>query len=204
MTNGKQGVAVIMVGNTDMRKPILRTAAALLFIGVAIQFVQPQRTNPPVDAAISFERTAKPAPKLAAILRRACNDCHSNETVWPWYSGIAPGSWLIARDVAKGRKHLNFSEWGRLSDDSAENRIGEICQEAQGGSMPPWQYRLLHPKAKLTKDDVSVLCAFPTAYFSGGRSLNWPSTRNSVSTGDWLIVTDSENISRSFSPLRER
>jgi Haem-binding domain len=80
-----------------------------------------------------------------AIAKKACFDCHSNETVWPWYSNIAPVSWLVQRDVDEGRSKLNFSDWGHNV-----RSVAEIIDEIQGGDMPPGQYKLMHPAAKLT------------------------------------------------------
>jgi hypothetical protein len=85
-----------------------------------------------------------------SIAQKACFDCHSNETVWAWYSNIAPFSWLIQRDVDEGRRVLNFSEWGRWETEE----IGETVAE---GEMPPQQYLLLHPNAKLTDAEKQVL-----------------------------------------------
>ena len=80
----------------------------LIVIGLVIQLIPygHNHTNPPVVQEPSWNR-----PETRAIVKRACFDCHSNETVWPWYSNVAPVSWLIYRDVAEGRQHLNFSEW---------------------------------------------------------------------------------------------
>ena len=75
---------------------------------IAIQFVSMNRTNPPVQADF------RGSPEVISVLRRACYDCYSNETVWPWYSRVAPVSWVIARDVHEGRAALNFSTWNRL------------------------------------------------------------------------------------------
>jgi hypothetical protein len=145
-----------------MRKPKLTNVlGSVVLLGAGMQFIRPKQTNPSIDPALTFEASAKPSPKLAAIIRRACKDCHSNQTVWPWYNQIAPGSWLIARDVNQARRHLNFSEWGRLTPEKADNRIDEICQEARSHSMPPFQYTLLHASAKLTKDEIETLCSFP-------------------------------------------
>lgn len=128
------------------------TALAAL---VAVQFVQPERGNPPVDPA------SNPPAHLAGVFRRACADCHSNETVWPWYSRFAPVSWVVAGHVREGREHLNFSEWNRLSPEKAGRRLAEACDEAKAGKMPLWQYTLLHPQAKMSAKDISVLCAAP-------------------------------------------
>lgn len=79
------------------------------------------------------------------IAQRACFDCHSNETMWPWYTNIAPFSWLVQRDVEEGRSKLNFSEWGR-----GEQETGEIAEVIRGGEMPPAQYTLIHADARLS------------------------------------------------------
>ncbi len=76
---------------------------------IAIQFIPVDKTNPPVTSELD-------APiEIISILKKSCYDCHSNETVWPWYSNIAPTSWLVASDVKDARAHLNFSEWENLS-----------------------------------------------------------------------------------------
>jgi hypothetical protein len=141
---------------------MLRKKANYLIIGVAvlfiaIQFVQPDRTNPPANA--SFEGVAKIAPEAGPILKRACADCHSNETTWPWYSRIAPVSWLVADDVKEGRAHLNFSEWNFLSPEASAIKLREICREVKSGGMPMWQYRLMHPEARLTPEEVRRICS---------------------------------------------
>lgn len=100
--------------------------------------------NPQVLAEPSWDAQTR------LIAQKACFDCHSNETVWPWYSNIAPVSWLIQRDVDEGRRHLNFSEWpGRGSYE-----IGEVIAE---GEMPPAQYLLIHSGAKLTTAEKQTL-----------------------------------------------
>jgi hypothetical protein len=131
--------------------------AALAFV-LAIQFIRPERTNPPVDPAATFEAVAKPDPQLAAIVRRACRDCHSHDTKWPWYSLIAPVSWLVADDVEQGRAHLNFSRWNLLSPEMSKLRMKEACREVRSKGMPPWQYRLMHPEARIGDEDVAMFC----------------------------------------------
>ena len=131
---------------------------------LALQIVQPARTNPPSDPQASFEAVANPPQKVAASLRRACGDCHSNQTRWPWYSRVAPASWLIAQDVREGRAHLNLSAWnqGREPEEEAP-QVGELCAQVKAGKMPPRSYTWLHPAARLTSQEVAALCAFPFA-----------------------------------------
>jgi len=133
-------------------------ALVVLVVAVALQLFQPERGNPPSDPEGSYEAVAKPGPEVAAVLRRACYDCHSNQTAWPWYSRVAPVSWLIARDVKQGRAHLNFSEWSRYSPQAARRRLEEACEEVREGNMPLRNYRLLHPEARLSSKDVALVC----------------------------------------------
>jgi hypothetical protein len=124
---------------------------ALLFIMVvAIQFIRPPIVghNPPVVHEPLWR-----SPETRALAVRACFDCHSNETVWPWYTRVAPFSWLVARDVAGGRAALNFSEWGTARGEGAEE-MAEVILE---GEMPPAIYLLIHPSAALNADEVDLL-----------------------------------------------
>ncbi len=102
--------------------------------------------------------TKEPAwdsPQTRALAARACFDCHSNLTTWPWYSNVAPVSWLVTRDVDDGRSTLNFSEW----DKPQEVDIGEIAESIDGGGMPPSYYTWLHSKAGLSKAEKQQLIA---------------------------------------------
>jgi hypothetical protein len=132
-----------------MRRLLLATAAVLLVGFLAIQFVPYGRdhTNPPVTGEPAWDSAATRDLAVAA-----CFDCHSNETRWPWYSNIAPMSWLVQRHVDEGRASLNFSEWG-----SGRQATHEIREQVQEGEMPPWDYRLLHPEARLSDADTQAL-----------------------------------------------
>jgi cytochrome c len=99
-----------------------------------------------------------PMPDAAKrILIAKCADCHSNATKWPIYSNVAPVSWLLDRDVAEGRQHLNFSRWQDFSAERQQVLAQEIVQQARHGAMPPLPYRLLHWRAHLTSADVATL-----------------------------------------------
>lgn len=121
---------------------------------VAAQFVPVTRDNPPVETPV-------PAPPaVESILRRACYDCHSNETVWPWYSRVAPVSWVVARDVHQGRRHLNFSTWNRLDSRQRSDLLEEVWEEIAAGDMPMAIYLPLHPEARLTDADKAAVEAW--------------------------------------------
>lgn len=143
-----------------MLRRILRIAlGAGLAALVIAQFFQPARTNPDLNPTASFEAVARPPAEVISILNRACRDCHSNETVWPWYSKVAPVSWLVAQDVQEGRTHLNLSEWGRVGPEMARSRLREVCEQVSRGEMPLWYYLPLHPAARLSQTEVSTLCS---------------------------------------------
>jgi len=141
-----------------MRKIIKYVGLAIVLFLLVGQLIRPDRTNPAVNQAMTFEAVARPGPEVVSIVKRACYDCHSNGTVWPWYSRVAPVSWLVADDVKEGRAKMNFSDWGLLSPEIAAKRWKAICEEAKAGEMPLWQYRLMHAEAKLAEPDVNTLC----------------------------------------------
>jgi hypothetical protein len=102
--------------------------------------------NPPVVQEPNWDAQTR------AIAKKACFDCHSNEVTWPWYSNIAPVSWLVQRDVDEARPKLNFSDWG-----GGGYETGELAEVIQGGEMPPVQYTLIHTSAKLTAAEKQAL-----------------------------------------------
>jgi len=134
-----------------MKKKIVLGLAAF---GVLIQLLPaPAKTNPPTDPARTFAATMKPPAAVQNIFNRACRDCHSNETQWPWYANVAPVSWPVRNHVNEGRKHLNFSEW--LNDWST---LEDICKSVRENTMPLPYYDWMHPEAKLTPAERASVC----------------------------------------------
>jgi len=129
----------------------LTLAGALVL--AAAQLVRPAHTNPPSGGDLVAPAEASKA------LRRACYDCHSNETRWPWYASVAPLSWLIQHDVDEGRRRLNFSSWQDYASDpeTAAHKLEQIAKTVERGDMAPWYYRLLHPSARLGEEDRARL-----------------------------------------------
>ncbi len=143
-----------------MRKRWKSIAWGVALAAVAMQFIQPARTNPRTNSENSFEAEVQPPPEVSAILNRACRDCHSNQTTWPWYSRVSPVSWLLARHVREGRAHINFSDWRGRTAETTNARINDVCTEAKKGEMPPWYYVPLHRQANLSPRDVDTLCSW--------------------------------------------
>lgn len=136
------------------RKVLGRILIGLVVLLAAIQLFPVDRTNPPVESEIVTP------PNVQAVLRRSCYDCHSNETAWPWYSRVAPVSWLLARDVHEGRRELNFSTWNRFPTQRRARKLKETWKEVSEGEMPPWYYLPLHREARLSEADREILRAW--------------------------------------------
>ena len=135
-----------------------QAALVLVVVFVAAQFVRPDQSNPTTDPGRSIRAHAATASELPAVLDRSCRDCHSNNTVWPWYTQIAPASWLMARGVAEGRKAVNFSEWASYPADVQRVLLSVSCEDAKSGKMPG-PYTLLRPETRLSPEDVETICA---------------------------------------------
>lgn len=144
-----------------MRRMLLALGVALLAALALIQLVPygRQHTNPPVTQEPPWDR-----PETRALAARACFDCHSNETVWPWYSHVAPLSWLVQRDVDEGRRALNYSEW-----DRGQREARESAKTVRSGEMPPWFYALPGTRVHLTAGERRTLIAGLEATFGGER-----------------------------------
>ncbi len=127
--------------------PMLIGAALVVF--VLIQFIPfgHEHTNPPTVSEPQWS-----SPEARALVKQNCFQCHSNETNWTWYSNIAPASWLIQWDVNEGRQQFNFSDW-----NNNPGEMDEMIEAIQEGQMPPAQYTLFHPSAKLSEQEKQDL-----------------------------------------------
>lgn len=137
----------------NLKKWVLILVAVIVAGFLLLQVVPYGRAhdNPPVVSEPNWD-----SPQTRELAQRACFDCHSNETVWPWYSNVAPVSWLVQHDVEEGRMYLNFSDWTNSGNDESHesDELGEVIFE---GEMPPAQFLLMHPEAKLTDAEKQAL-----------------------------------------------
>jgi hypothetical protein len=134
-------------------------AVVVVFLGIQLVPYGRAHTNPPVRQEPPWD-----SPQTRELTVRACYDCHSNETTWPWYSYVAPTSWLIQRDVDQGRREVNYSEWDRPQREARES-----AETVQRGTMPPWYYTLLHPAARLSPSEREALIRGLEATFGQAR-----------------------------------
>ena len=143
-----------------VKKVVLGVLLGLIIGGVLIQFIPygHDHTNPVVGAEPQWN-----SPQTRDLTVRACYDCHSNQTTWPWYSNIAPVSWLIQHDVQEGRSRLNFTEWNR-----PQRETEDAARQVQRGTMPQPYYVLLHPTANLTLAEKQALIQGLQTSLNGG------------------------------------
>jgi len=141
-----------------MKKIIKIIFIVLIIAFIVIQFFRPDRITINEVSADDITKKMQVPDNVQQILKRSCFDCHSNHTVWPWYTNVAPMSWLVAKDVRGGRTKMNFSEWGKIPAAKQEARLESICEEIKEGEMPLKEYLLIHGDAKLSQQDKDALC----------------------------------------------
>lgn len=145
-------------------KRILKWSALILAVFLVIgQFVRPEKTNPPIDLAQTLEARTQVPPEVQSILQQSCKDCHSNQTRWPWYSHVAPASWLVVSDVKEGREQWNMSDWARNDARKADKILEEICEEVEAGKMPLRIYTWAHRGTSLSDAEIKTLCDWTRA-----------------------------------------
>ena len=145
-------------------KKILKIAAIGIVLGfVVIQFFRPSFSNPPIVPGQTLEETANVPAEVQMVISRSCNDCHSNKSLYPWYSQVAPMSWFLSNHIADGRHELNFSEWGTYPDKKKAHKLEEICEQLDAGAMPLPSYLWIHRDAVLNADQTRLLCDWANA-----------------------------------------
>ena len=149
--------------STGMRK-LYSIAAAVGVTIVLMNLVRIDRTNPSENPAETIASQTRMPVDVAAIFRRACQDCHSERTEWPWYSAVAPFHWLMTADVYAARQHLNLSTWGRYNGDERSGSLIAICEMVASNKMPLWYYKPAHyPSAWLSESDKKAVCDWTKA-----------------------------------------
>jgi hypothetical protein len=142
-----------------MRKLAKLTLILLAFVFLGMQCVPTATTKASATTGAPMAEVINP--QVGAILDRSCQDCHSNRTTWPWYSHVAPVSWIAAKHVSEGREILDFSDWANQPDSADERML--ICDAVSDGRMPLPGYTLIHRNAKLSKRDVELICNWAAA-----------------------------------------
>src|SRR5512143_2772411 len=140
-----------------MSKRLKQAAVVFVAVFAAAQLVRPERANPPTDVNRTIQSHMGTTNGVAAVVDRACRDCHTNATVWPAYTQVAPLSWLMAYAVTEGRKTVNFSDWAAYMPEQQRNLLAQSCQDMTEGKMPG-AYTLLRPETRLSVQDIETVC----------------------------------------------
>jgi hypothetical protein len=142
-----------------MLRKILKITAIVLAAGViAAQFIRPNFTNPPVVAGETLAASTHVPADVQQIITRSCNDCHTNQTDYPWYSKITPFNWFLADHIEEGRHELNFSAWNTYSTEKKVKKLEEICEQVEHAYMPLPSYLWIHRDAVLAESQAQALC----------------------------------------------
>ncbi len=140
-----------------MKKIVKIVFVVLILAFVVLQFFAPEQNDTAPDANHLFSQTELPG-EVQTIFQNACLDCHSNQTNYLWYHKIAPVSWMIKGHIVEGKHELNLSEWGQMDKLDKIGKLDEICSEVKHNKMPIKAYVMMHPKAKLSEEQVKTLC----------------------------------------------
>lgn len=140
-----------------MKKYAKISLLVLLGLLVIIQFFRIEQNNPPITEEEQFSKVESVPANVLSIFQRACYDCHSNETQWPWYADVAPVSWIVGDHVQEAREEMNFSEWGSFSLEKRDHKLEEIIEEVSEGEMPERAYAAWHPEALISPADTSIM-----------------------------------------------
>jgi hypothetical protein len=147
-----------------MIKKIIKIVLIIVVLGLVIsQFIRPERFSTTEVTKDDITNVLKVPDDVQKVLKRSCYDCHSNHTVWPWYTNVSPVNWLVYDDVNSGRHKMNFSEWGKLSVSKQSTKLQNISENVKDGDMPLPKYLLIHRDAVLSQQEKDILCKWADA-----------------------------------------
>ncbi len=141
-------------------KLLKKIAWVLLISFIVMQFIRPEKNTASADHASYFEQETNPPDEVLVVLKNTCYDCHSDNTVYPWYNNIAPVSYWLADHVDHGKGHLNFSAWESYETDKKDHKLEEVIEEVKKENMPLKEYKWTHEDARLTDDQISDISSW--------------------------------------------
>ena len=130
---------------------------AIIALLIIIQLFRIDKTNPPIEIAKDFITITNPPADIAKMIKTSCYDCHSHESVYPWYSNIAPVSWFLKGHINEAREHVNFSEWANYPLDKVKRKLDACSEDIEKGDMPLGSYTMIHTNAKLNAEQSKKL-----------------------------------------------
>jgi hypothetical protein len=143
-----------------MKKVLKIAVIAVAIVLIGLQFFQIDKTNPPIVENETLEAAVAVSPDISLIMGRACNDCHTNKTIYPWYANVQPAGWFLKDHINEGREELNFSKFNTLETKKKVRKLEEICSEVESGQMPLPSYLWIHRDASLTESERQAICSW--------------------------------------------
>lgn len=138
-------------------KTFKKILIALFAVLIVMQFIRPDKNMAQGDYVATFVTETQPTPEVKTILKTACFDCHSNNTVYPWYAEVAPVSYWLADHVDEGKEHLNFSDWANYAPKKKAHKLEELVEEVEKKAMPLESYTFIHQNARLTAEQTAAV-----------------------------------------------
>lgn len=138
-------------------KLLKKILIGLLIIFIAVQFYRPEKNISKENDTVAFMQETNPPEEVRVILKNACFDCHSNNTIYPWYNNIAPVSFWLADHIEEGKSELNFSDWQNYSEKKKDHKLEELYEEVERKSMPLNEYTWTHEEAKLSEKEIEAV-----------------------------------------------
>lgn len=143
-----------------MKKVLRYGVVGLAFVLILLQFFRIDKTNPPVVDGETLEAAVAVSPDISLIMGRACNDCHTNKTIYPWYANVQPAGWFLKGHIDEGREELNFSKFNTFEKKKKIRKLEEVCSEVESGQMPLPSYTWIHRDAILTESEKAAICSW--------------------------------------------
>lgn len=143
-----------------MKKTLKFLGLGLLLILIVLQFFKPEKNQSHESFRTDFILSQQPSPDLAQILKSACYDCHSNNTIYPWYNRISPVNFWLSNHIKEGKNHLNFSEWTNYPADRKARKLDACIEVLRKKEMPLRSYLLIHKEARLTEEQIKTLTSW--------------------------------------------
>ncbi|MEA3462554.1 MAG: heme-binding domain-containing protein [Bacteroidota bacterium] len=143
-----------------MSRTLKLVGLGLIVLLILLQFFRPERNSAPPDPELDMLTVVSPPEPIADLIRTACYDCHSNQTVYPWYSRISPVSWYLNKHIVEGKEELNFSDYGQLEKADKIGALADFYDVLDAGTMPLQSYLLIHKQARLSQEDIEALCSW--------------------------------------------
>lgn len=154
-----------------MKKILIYSGSFILLILIGFQFIPFSKVENQPGKTVDMLTSINPPTEVAELIRKACYDCHSNETVFPWYFKIAPASWMVNNHISEARENVNFSDWSLFSIDDQIGILQSCSEEIEENEMPLFSYKIMHPLARLDQKEKALITNWINSFIEHNENL---------------------------------